>query len=244
MRNYDNEIEDFDGAKYAYNFDLINRQYLLKKVVPHFLKDGRTLEVGAFEGDMTDLLLGYFEHLEVVEASEFLCSHLDNRFGDRITIHQSRVEDFSGSDEYDTIFVIHTLEHFDDPVGNLRLLADKLSPHGRMIISVPNANALSRLIAVKMGIVEFPRAVTPAEWEHGHRWTYDQELLRAHVSEAGLSIVEDGGVIVKPLSNSQLDRAMELGLITESFLRACDALVDSYPELSSSCFVVCSRSDD
>lgn len=244
MRNYDNEFKDISGANYAYNFDLINRQYLLEKVVPHTIKNGRTLEVGAYEGDMTDLLLQHYEKIEVVEASENLCSHLDKRFGNRITIHQTRIEDFTSAEKFDTIFVIHTLEHFDDPVSNLRSLADKLSFGGLLIISVPNANALSRLIAVEMGVVEFPRAITRSEWEHGHRWTYDQELLRTHVSEAGLRIVEEGGVIVKPLSNSQLDQAMEVGIIDGDFLRACDALVARYPELASSCFALCSRNDD
>jgi len=50
----------------------------------------------------------------------------------------SSVDDING--EYDVITLFHVLEHLPDPCVILRKLADKLTPNGKIIMEVPNAN--------------------------------------------------------------------------------------------------------
>jgi hypothetical protein len=63
------------------------------------------------------------------------------------------------------------------------------------------------------------------------------ELL-SDVRKSGLRVVESGGVIVKPLSNSQFDEALESGIVSEEYVRACDELAREFPNLSASLYVV------
>ena len=51
-----------------------------------------------------------------------------------------------GTDSYDVIFALETLEHIADRLGTLRLLRDRLNPHGKIIASVPIMIGLTFLI--------------------------------------------------------------------------------------------------
>ncbi len=68
-----------------------------------------------------ELQLDYIEHLRTsgVECSESI-ANLPGPF--------------------DAIFMFHTLEHFEDPLGMLKQVIEKLTPDGKLIIEVPHAN--------------------------------------------------------------------------------------------------------
>ena len=90
----------------------------------------------------------------------------------------SRFENASLPRRYDNIVLTHVLEHFDDPVRLLGRINDEwLAEDGRLFLVCPNANAPSRQIAVKMGLITHNAAVTPDEAEHGHRRTYALDTL-------------------------------------------------------------------
>jgi 2-polyprenyl-3-methyl-5-hydroxy-6-metoxy-1,4-benzoquinol methylase len=156
----------------------------------------------------------------------------------------SRFEDFAPDERFDAVFLIHTLEHLDDPVELLRRIGTWLTPNGRLFLVVPNANAASRQIAVAMGLIPYPTAVTPGEWEHGHRRTYDLPALGAHVAEAGLRAVETGGVFFKPFANFQFDRLIASGAVGEDYLEGCFKLGAQHPDMCASIYAVCAPSGD
>ena len=161
MRNHNEEYRDSDVRKYAYDFDGVIRRYLLRTLQPYLHCKGSALELGCYKGDMTEQLLGYFGAVTVVEAASELANVVRNRFPGKVEVLTDRFESVSLSAAYDNIFLIHTLEHLDDPVAILTRVLGWLTPQGRLFVAVPNANALSRQIAVKMGLVEHHAAVTP-----------------------------------------------------------------------------------
>jgi 2-polyprenyl-3-methyl-5-hydroxy-6-metoxy-1,4-benzoquinol methylase len=240
MRDHNSEFQDNEGRKYAYDFDTVVRRYLLRAIGPHLQAGGRTLELGCFRGDMTAQILELVPSLTVVEAASELAGLVSARFPGRVRIVVSTFEDAQLDERYDNVFLVHTLEHLDDPVGVLRRIGGWLAPGGHLFVAVPNANALSRQIAVRMGLVESNAAVTPAERAHGHRRTYSEDVLLQDVRSAGLQVRAHGGVVVKALANFQFDRALQAGIIDERYLDACDELARSYPDLSASLYVVCS----
>jgi len=243
MRNHNEEYRDGDVRKYAYDFDGVIRRYLLKTLQPYLRRDGSALELGCYKGDMTEQLLGYFGAVTVVEAASDLANVVRNRFPGKVEVLTDRFESVSLSAAYDNIFLIHTLEHLDDPVAILTRALGWLAPQGRLFVAVPNANALSRQIAVKMGLVEHHAAVTPAEREHGHRRTYSMDVLLAHLRSAGCHVEAYGGILVKPLANYQFDKAIAQEIVDEAYLDACQELAKTYPELSATLYAVCSRSE-
>jgi len=139
----------------------------------------------------------------------------------------------------------HVLEHLDDPVGVLRRVNDEwLAPGGRFFLVCPNARAASRQIAVKMGLISAPEAVTPSEAAHGHRITYSADTLERDAKAAGLSVVHRSGIFFKTLANFQWDQLMKTDIISKAYLDGCYEFGKEYPELCASILLVCERGAD
>ncbi len=239
MRDFNNEYKDVTERQYAYDFDWVLRKYLLKAVSPYFRSGGRALELGCYRGDMTEQILGYFDRLTVVEASSELCEVIAKRFPGKLDVINSTFEDVKIDHGSDIIFLIHTLEHLDDPISVLSKIKGWMAPGGRLVVAVPNANALSRQIAVRMGLIAYNSAVTPAEKAHGHRITYTTNVFEHHLRAAGLKIIHSGGILVKPLANFQFDQALKAGIVDDKYLDGCYELGKLYPDLCASLFAVC-----
>lgn len=239
MRDFNKEYKDATVRQYAYDFDWVLRKYLLRAVSPYFKPGGRTLELGCYRGEMTEQILGYFDRLTVVEASSELCEVVAKRFPGKLDVINSTFEDVKMDHGFDTVFLVHTLEHLDEPIGVLSKIKGWMAPGGRLFVAVPNANALSRQIAVRMGLIAYNSAVTQAEKEHGHRITYSMDVFEHHLHAAGLKIVHGGGVLVKPLANFQFDNALKVGIVDEKYLDGCYELGKLYPDLCASLFAVC-----
>jgi 2-polyprenyl-3-methyl-5-hydroxy-6-metoxy-1,4-benzoquinol methylase len=238
-RDYDAEYKD-GARKYAYRFDAVLRRYIMRTLDP-FLPVGRALEMGCYTGDMTELIADRYHEVTVVEASEELIVTARSRLGHRAGFVHGTFETVELATRYDAIFLVHTLEHLDDPVSVLRRVNDWLTDHGRLFIVVPNANAASRQIAVHMGLIPFNDAVTDDERVHGHRKTYRLDTLAREALDAGLGIVHSGGVFFKPLANYQFDRLMGGDVISDAYLEGCYRLGMQYPDLCASIWLVCER---
>jgi 2-polyprenyl-3-methyl-5-hydroxy-6-metoxy-1,4-benzoquinol methylase len=204
------------------------------------LPGGRAVELGCYHGDFTRRLVAHYADLTVVEGASELVEIARARVEGPVRFIHSRFEDFEPDAPFDAAFLIHTLEHLDDPVAVLRRIRSWLTPTGRLFVAVPNAHAASRQIAVGMGLVPYASAVTDGEKLHGHRRTYSLDVLRNDMVQAGFRIEDFGGVMFKPLANFQLDRCLTEGIIGDSFLEGCFELGKVYPDLCSSIFTVCS----
>ena len=136
----------------------------------------------------------------------------------------------------------HVLEHLDNPVLTLKKINDEwLSEKGRFFLVCPNANAPSRQIAVKMGLISHNSAVTPAEKEHGHRITYALDTLERDAKAAGLKVVHRSGIFFKAFANFQWDRLLSTDIISPEYLEGCYQLGQKYPDLCSSIFLLCEK---
>jgi len=237
-RNLDLEFAANSEREYQYGFDIRARRLLLSRWDEHILEEGRSLEMGSFDGSMTDLLLEKVDTLDVVEGSAELAAKLGARLGSRVKVYHDWFEEFVPKIKYDQIFLVHGLEHVEDPVSVLERAASWLKPTGKLFVAVPNANALSRQLAVKMGLVNSPEAVTPGERLHGHLRTYNLDTLLSDFTDSKLTVIESGGVIFKPLSNSQFHAAFAAGIVTDEYLQACDDLSRTWPHFSASIFAI------
>jgi len=238
-RDYNAEYRN-GSRQYAYGFDAVLRRYILRALDP-LLPKGRALEMGCYKGEMTELIAERYRDLTVIEASSELVASAHARVGDRARFVHATFETAEPASRFDAIFLVHTLEHLDDPVAVLRRVRGWLSDAGRLFVVVPNANAASRQIAVHMGLIPYTDAVTDDERVHGHRKTYRQDTLERDVLDAGLSVVQRGGVFFKPLANFQFDALMGSGVISDGYLEGCYRLGMRYPDLCASIWVACER---
>lgn len=238
MRELNDEFADTENRKYAYDFDYRMHEFMLRAFRPN-LPQGRALEMGCYQGVFTERLTRIYRDLTVVEGASELIEVARKRVGNDVKFVLSRFEEFEPQERFDAAFLLHTLEHVDDPVPLLRRIGTWLKPDGRLFVAVPNAYAASRQIAVAMGLIPYATAVTEGEARHGHRRTYCMDTLQGDVRAAGLSIVDKGGIVFKPLANFQFDRALKDDIVGDAYLEGCFELGKSYPDLCASVYVAC-----
>lgn len=242
QRDYNAEIRDTADHQYAYGFDFdVMHPYMIRSFEP-FFRPGKLLELGSYKGDFTRRFLDRFDDVTCVEASGEAIAEAKRKLSDKVTYVHSVFETAVLPHRYDNIVLTHVLEHLDDPVRVLKRINDEwLTEGGRLFLVCPNANAASRQIAVKMGLISHNAAVTPAESEHGHRCTYSLDTLERDAVAAGLMVVHRSGVFFKALANFQWDRLLKTDIISKEYLEGCYHLGQQYPDLCSSIFLLCER---
>lgn len=241
-RDFNKEFKDNEDRKYAYNFDFdIMHKFMIRSFEP-FFKEGNLLEMGSFKGDFTSRLIPHFDDITGIEASSEAIQEAKRKFGDKANYIRSTFEDFETEKKYDNIVLTHTLEHLSDPVYVMSKVNQWLSPKGRFFLVVPNANAPSRQIAVKMGLISHNAAVTKGEKKHGHYITYSLDTLERDVRKSGLKVTYRTGIFFKALANFQFDKIIaETDVISEEYLEGCYQLGHQYPDLCASLFLICSK---
>jgi 2-polyprenyl-3-methyl-5-hydroxy-6-metoxy-1,4-benzoquinol methylase len=241
-RDYNIEIKDTTDHQYAYSFDFdVMHPFMIRSFKPFFNK-GSLLELGSFKGDFTKRFLPYFKEITCVEASNIAIEEAKRKLGGKVKFVNSLFEKATLPKRYDNIVLTHVLEHLDSPVLVLKRINDEwLLEDGRVFLVCPNANAPSRQIAVKMGLITHNSAVTEAEGKHGHRCTYTLDTLERDAVAAGLKVVHRSGIFFKALANFQWDRLLKTDIISKEYLEGCYKLGQQYPDLCSSIFLICEK---
>lgn len=239
-RNFDIEMKDTACHQYAYKFDFnVMHPYMIRSFEPFFRK-GSLLELGSFKGDFTKRLLFRFDDVTCVEASASAIEEAKQKLRNGVHFIQSTCETVTLTRHFDNIVLTHVLEHVDEPVQVLKRINDEwLAERGRLFLVCPNANAASRQVAVKMGLISHNAAVTSAEAQHGHRRTYSLDTLERDATSAGLTIIHRSGIFFKALANFQWDRLLDTDIISKDFLDGCYELGQHYPDLCSSILLIC-----
>jgi 2-polyprenyl-3-methyl-5-hydroxy-6-metoxy-1,4-benzoquinol methylase len=241
-RDYNLELKDTLDHKYAYNFDIDVMHPYMVKSFESFYVSGSVLELGSSKGDFTKHLLPHFDDITCVEASNEAIEIAKEVIGDKVKYINGLFEDISLTNKYDNIILTHVLEHITDPVSVLKKINDEwLSDTGVFFLVCPNANAPSRQIAVKMGLITHNSAITPAEKEHGHQITYTLDTLERDARLAGLNVVHRSGIFFKALANFQWDQLLNTDIISKEYLEGCYKLGQQYPDLCSSIILICKK---
>lgn len=190
------------------------------------------LELGPADGIMTQYLKDDFEKLDLVDASQELLDKIPEY--KNVQKYCSLFEEYQPKQKYSTIIMEHVLEHIENPVFVLSKVKDWLAPNGRLIVGVPNAKSLHRLAAVKMGLLKSEYELNDRDHMLGHYRVYDTKTLSEDAEDAGLEVIENGGVFIKPLSNSQIEESW-----TEEMINAFYLLGKDLPEMTAEIFIVC-----
>jgi len=202
------------------------------RVFERHLRDGATLELGPAEGVMTELLAGTGSALTVVEGSRAFCDSIARRMPS-VRVVNALFEDFSPAGRFDNIVLGHVLEHVENPSAIVARAAEWLTPHGRMLASVPNSRSLHRQAAVIMKLLPAEDALNETDLHHGHRRVFDPDSFRHCFVANGLAIEIFGGFWLKPLSNRQIEATW-----TPQMLDAFMQLGERYPDIAGEIYVV------
>ena len=199
----------------------------------------RVLELGCSDGYVTSKLANAFESVDVVDGSTIFLERLRGRNLANVTCHEALFEDFSSAIKYDCIFATYVLEHVEDAVGFLAKYAHFLTPNGVLFVVVPNGRALSRQLALHMGLINTLTSLTENDIRHGHRRVYERVTLNRDIHKAGLTQVAQGGVMLKPFADFQMDALIDSSIIGPTQIAGLISLGQEYPDLAGALFAVC-----
>jgi 2-polyprenyl-3-methyl-5-hydroxy-6-metoxy-1,4-benzoquinol methylase len=209
------------------------------KVFRPFLKyDSIALELGCSDGYSTDLLSRLVKKLDVVEGSNIMIERAIGIAPSNVQFRHALFEELAEETKYQYIFANYVLEHVIDPIDVLRKCSKLLNKDGLIFITVPNARALSRQLALEMGIISNLYELTQNDLQHGHRRVFDMTALNMLLSKCGFQIICTGGLYVKPFADFQLNKMIESNIIGESQLNAMHKLAYTYPDISGSIYLI------
>jgi 2-polyprenyl-3-methyl-5-hydroxy-6-metoxy-1,4-benzoquinol methylase len=170
------------------------------------------LDIACGDGMMTESFAKHFKRVVGVDASG---KHLDmaRKRVSQAEFYECLIEDFNLKEHFDSVFMLDLLEHVIDPIAVLKKAAGFLSNDGVLIIHVPNAYAINRRLAVLMETLESCTELSPFDVQiAGHRRSYSMESLKKDIDQAGLHILQTGGIFYKMLSTPQMDWFLKNGL--------------------------------
>jgi|SRR5882724_4885855 len=170
------------------------------------------LDLACGEGIMTEYFSKKFSRIVGVDAASVHLEKAKKRLPN-VEFHESLIEDFETTEKFDNVFLLMILEHVQDPVKIIAKAASFLNKNGNLIVHVPNANAINRRLAVKMGTLTTCDELSPFDIQIvGHRRAYTLDSLQKDVELAGLKVSKNGGIFYKMLSTPQMDWFLKNGL--------------------------------
>jgi len=129
---------------------------------------------------------------------------------DFVQVHHAWFENVSLDGKFDVIEMGFVLEHVDDPALILRRYRDFLAPGGVLFVAVPNARSLHRLLGHAAGLMPDIYALSPSDIALGHKRYFDTQSITAMVRDCGYQVDQVHGLMLKPLTTSQI-QSLRLG---------------------------------
>jgi 2-polyprenyl-3-methyl-5-hydroxy-6-metoxy-1,4-benzoquinol methylase len=216
----------------------VMRELIVRTFKPH-LKGGVGLELGCSDGYMTQMLASVLDHLDVVDGSTNFLAEAKKRNLTNVDYHFSLFEEYTSTKQYDYVFASYIMEHVLEPSLVLKMARQALKPDGLLLMVVPNARALSRQLAMHMGLISDLKSLTKNDIFHGHRRVYDRVCFNREIEHAGFNTISEGGLMLKILADFQLDKLIDDDMIQQSQIDGLYKLGLEYPDLCGSLFSIC-----
>jgi SAM-dependent methyltransferase len=218
------------------------RQLIVRTFVPYLDGVHHGLQLGYSEGIDTALLAKHVPQLDVVEANPAFVEVGNEQSPGNVAVIESPLELFrlpEGRAPYDAVFAVYVLEHLEDTASVLAMARRVLRPGGRVFVVVPNARSLSRQLAVQMGLLPNLKAVSQQDHHHGRLRVYDRIELNRDIESAGFQVTAQGGIMLKPLADFQLDRLYDSNVLGPAHVDGLYKLGLEHPDLCGSLYAVC-----
>jgi len=194
------------------NYNSILGYFQVQSVLEN-AKGDSLLDIACGDGTLTALFCKSkkFKRVVGVDASKIQLKRAKKNCP-QAEFHESLIENFETDEKFDTVVMLNLLEHVVDPVFVLKKAASFLKKDGVLIVHVPNALAINRIIARIMGTLKSEYELSPYDIKvAGHRRSYDMDLLLKDIRKAGLKVIKTGGVFYKMLSTPQMDWLLKYG---------------------------------
>jgi hypothetical protein len=106
-------------------------------------------------------------------------------------------------------------------------------------VNVPNANSMHRRVARCMGLIADTKALSDRNIRMGQPRVYDMAALHEEMDGAGMTIVDHGGILIKPFSHKQMEAIDPI--LGSAVMDGLYRLGQELPELASEIYVEARR---
>jgi 2-polyprenyl-3-methyl-5-hydroxy-6-metoxy-1,4-benzoquinol methylase len=192
-------------------------------------EEKRALQMGCSNGYETEQLSKKFNQLDVVDGSSVFVNKLKQENKNKnINFICALFEEFTVEDtkKYDFIFCNYVLEHVYDSFAVLKQILKLLKPEGLLFVVVPNFQALSRRMALAMGLLHDLEELTQNDKAHGHRRVYNLSRISSELESSGFKIFDTKGIIFKTFADFQLNKLLKDEFITRKHINALQQLAN------------------
>jgi 2-polyprenyl-3-methyl-5-hydroxy-6-metoxy-1,4-benzoquinol methylase len=139
----------------------------------------------------------------------------------------------------DFVIVSSLLHELPDPVAFLQSIRTLLNANSVVHLNVPNAGSFHRRLARAMGLIPAEKALTARNQALAQCRVFDLPELVALLAQAGFTVEETGGYLIKPFTHKQLESISEL--MTPELLEGLWRLGRELPEWASEIYVQAKR---
>jgi 2-polyprenyl-3-methyl-5-hydroxy-6-metoxy-1,4-benzoquinol methylase len=246
MEDRQNEKDFLNSLTSTYKMDgsVYNqkKREIVINLFSRFIHGGKALELGCADGYETELISKLVDKLDVIDGSRIFIDNCKKKEYKNVNFIYELFETYSipeSIEKYDYVFATYVLEHVVDIKFVFNMIRQVLKPEGLLFIVVPNALALSRQLALSMGIINGLKDLTQNDIDHGHKRVYDWFDLNKDIEINCFEIVEQGGTVFKILADFQMDKLLNDGFLTDYHLKGLLKLGKMYPEFCDSIYAIC-----
>lgn len=221
----------------------VMRKFAFEIIEPFLSADGAGLELGCSDGYFTEMLASRVKTLDVIDGSINFVEQAKKRNITNVNYFHTLFEEYASDKKYDYVFASYIFEHVLEPHLVLEMVKRVIKPEGILYIVVPNARALSRQLALHMGLYQDLKQLTQNDIKFGHRRVYDRVNLNRDIEKAGFAHVAQGGIMLKILADFQMDELIKSQILQEPQLNGLLKLGFEYPDLCGSLYSICKLKD-
>lgn len=239
---------DLNALVDTYNIDNMYEQYkrleFLEKLNNYiFLNKSKVLEFGSATGQMTAILSKWAKRVVAIDGSREFLRIAKERVcnAENVTFYESYFDTLTLDETFDCLILHHVLEHIENPLTLLHGMSSFLNKDGLIAISVPNAHALSRQLAVKMGLLTSVCDLTENDKHHGHFRVYDWKMLEEQITKSGFTIIGKHGLSFKLFSDKQNVEMLNANIIAEEQIKGLWKLGDELPDFAGAIMIIAKK---
>jgi 2-polyprenyl-3-methyl-5-hydroxy-6-metoxy-1,4-benzoquinol methylase len=226
--NYDSTQSNWKRLQRLVRFEEYN---IFKNHVQDF---SEVVEIGVGDGVFTEFLSNNFQEIVAIDGSKIALEKVESKIKNKnIKFLHCMIENLSNKRLYKNIVLSHVLEHLENPVQALKNISKIMKDSGTIYISVPNANSFHRQVAVEMGILTKVDELNEMDLKIGHKIVFSSENFKETIESAGFRIIDFGGIMLKPLTNSQIEQNW-----SDEMIKGFIKLGHKYPDLCGDIYVV------
>jgi SAM-dependent methyltransferase len=184
-----------------------------------------------------DLLsAGALEKYVIIEGSPAIIAAFRSELGSLprgLELIEGYFETFEYPYRFDLIEAGFVLEHVDDPALVLSRLRDFMVPGGRILIAVPNARSLHRVLGNMARLLPDLYALSQADLALGHQRYFDLASLTDLVHTCGYEVIRAEGLLLKPFTTAQLKSLNLTPAVWDALLE----VAADYPEIAHAIYL-------